>query len=322
MTDSATGLAGGIAGVHGGSFARARILATKYGATGLSLAILVAALAEIGRLDLHRIAALVPANPAFWVVFAVAYMAPPVADWAIYNRLWGLPASGVVATLRKTIGNELLCGYAGEAYLFTVARKRGVGVADALRAVRDVSILSAAMGSIATLTAVAIAWPWLGNLNLGLSRPLLAASLAIVAAPPVCALLFRAKMSLPGSMLARIAAIHGLRALTTVTLGAVLWHLALPQVAPTWWVALSAVKLMVSRLPLVSNRELIFAGATGLIVGHAATDLAALMAMMAALTVAANIGMGIVTGLGEAAVAALPRLRAPVAAPLEVAAFA
>ena len=285
-----------------------RGLATRYAGPALSLAILGAALFELGRIDLHRIVSLVPARPAFWAVFALTYMVQPLCDWAIYRRLWRIPAAALVATVRKTIGNELLFGYVGEAYLYSIARKRGEGAAAAFKAVRDVAILSSAMGSVATLATLALAWPWLAHLSFGVSPALLAGALCVIAAPPIAALAFRSKLSLPGSILATIAGWHGLRAFGTVALTAVLWHLAMPHVAVHWWLVLSAVKLLVSRLPFVSNRELIFAGATSLLLGHSA-DIAALMAMMAALMVATHVLVGIGTGLGDMAQGAIARVR-------------
>ena len=288
---------------------RGRTMGARYAGPALSLAILVAALVELGRIDLGRMVALVPASPAFWTVFALAYMVQPLCDWAIYRRLWGIPASAIVATVRKTIGNELLFGYVGEAYLYSVARKRGEGAAAAFKAVRDVAILSSATGSVATLIVLALAWPWLAHLSLGISPLLLAGTLVVIAAPPVAALMLRSRLSLPHPLLVRIAGWHGLRAATTVTLTAVLWHLAMPAVAVHWWLVLSAVKLLVSRLPFVSNRELIFAGITSLMFGHGA-DIAALMAMMAALMVAAHVLAGIATSVGAMAAAAATAMRA------------
>jgi hypothetical protein len=285
-----------------------RTLAARYAGPALSLAILGAALVELGHVDLHRILTLVPARPAFWAVFALAYMVQPVCDWAIYRRLWGIPLAALAATVRKTVGNELLFGYVGEAYLYSVARRRGEGAAAAFKAVRDVAILSSATGSVATLTVVALAWPWLAHLSLGISPLLLAGTLVVVAAPPIAALAFRSKLSLPAPLLARVAGWHALRAAATVTLTGVLWHLAMPAVAVHWWLVLAAVKLLVTRLPFVSNRELIFAGITSAVFGHAG-DIAALMAMMAALTVATHVMAGIATSLGEAAGRGLQGLR-------------
>ncbi len=273
----------------------------RLGAPVLSFAILLAALVELHATDWTRVAALVPRSPAFWLVFAVWYMVQPVCDWLIYRRLWNMPVAGLAATVRKTIGNELLVGYAGEAYLFTWARRAGHGGAEAIRALKDVGILSAAAGSVATLVAAMVAAPWLLRLPLGIPTWMLVAGFGAVIAPPAVALAGRRRLFwLPGPALLRIAAIHCLRATLIVGLTGVLWLLALPQVAAGWWVVLSALKLLVSRVPFISNRELVFAGVTGLLLGHAG-EVSALMAMMAALTVATHILLGVLTGAGDLA---------------------
>lgn len=295
--------------VRGWALGPVRTLGGRYAGPALSLAILAAALIELGRIDLGHIVSLVPIRPAFWAVFAFTYMLQPMCDWAIYRRLWGIPPSGLIATTRKTIANELLFGYVGEAYLYSIARKRGEGAAAAFKAVRDVAFLSSAVGSVTTLVVLAVAWPWLAHLSLGVSPIVLAGALVVIAVPPIAALALRSRLSLPGATLARIAGWHGLRVGGIVLLTAVLWHLAMPAVAVSWWLILSAVKLLVSRLPFVSNRELIFAGITSLLLGHAA-DTVALMAMMAALMVATHVLMGIGTGLGGVAASTLASLRA------------
>ncbi|WP_174279301.1 hypothetical protein [Sphingomonas bacterium] len=294
--------------VRGWALGPVRTTLGRYAGPALSLAILAAALIELGRIDLGRIVSLVPARPSFWAVFVLAYMLQPLCDWAIYRRLWAIPPSALIATMRKTIGNELLFGYVGEAYLYSIARKRGEGAAAAFKAVRDVALLSSAVGSVTTLTVLALAWPWLAHLSLGISPAVLAGALAVIAVPPIAALALRSRLSLPGASLARIAGWHAVRAGGTVMLTAVLWHLAMPAVAVSWWLILSAVKLLVSRLPFVSNRELIFAGITSLLLGHAA-DVTALMAMMAALMVAAHVLAGIGAGLGGVAASGFAGLR-------------
>ena len=278
---------------------RALAALPRFGAPLISLAILFAAMVELHATNWSKVFALVPRSPAFWLVFALAYLVQPMCDWLIYRRLWTMPVAGIAATMRKTIGNELLIGYAGEAYLFTWARRAGQDGRTAIRAVKDVAILSSVAGSVATLAAALLAAPWLGAVPLGIPRWVLVASLGVVVAPPIVAFTMRRQLFwLPGPALARIAALHGLRATLTVVLTALLWALALPGVAVTWWVVLSALKLLLSRLPFISNRELVFAGATGMLLGHAGA-VAALMAMMAALTVATHILVGIATAAGE-----------------------
>lgn len=294
----------------------ARVLRTAGRAVAplLSLGILAAALVELRLLDWHAVAAMVPRDPRFWPMFALAYATPVLCDWAIYRRLWGVPASGIAALAGKMIGNDLLIGYAGEAYLIAWARARGQPVRAALAAVKDVSILSAVVGNGATLFLTIAALPFLGALQLGVPGWIVAASVAVIAAPPLLALILRRRLfGLPAASLRTVAAIHAVRATATVSLTALLWHLAMPQVAVFWWLVLSALKLVVSRLPLVSNKDLVFAGVTVALLGHQA-GVPLMLSMIATLTLATHVAVGAVLGIAGMADAAMRRGR--VAAPV------
>jgi hypothetical protein len=262
----------------------------------LSLGILAAALIELRLLDWHAVAATVPRDLRFWPVFALAYATPVLCDWAIYRRLWGVPASGMAALAGKMIGNDLLIGYAGEAYLIAWARARGQPVRAALAAVKDVSILSAVVGNAATLLLTIVAMPFLGALRLGVPGWIVAASVAMIAAPPLLALGLRRRLfSLSAHTLRTVAAIHAVRATATISLTALLWHLAMPQVAVFWWLVFSALKLVVSRLPLVSNKDLVFAGVTIALLGHQA-GVPLMLSMIATLTLATHVVVGLALG--------------------------
>ncbi|WP_174285584.1 hypothetical protein [Sphingomonas bacterium] len=284
-------------------------LVARIGGRAISVAVLGGALFELHMMDWHAIAAMVPHAPIFWSVFAVMYMTPVVADWSIYSRIWRMPVSGMQHLLRKTIGNELVFGYIGEAYLYTWARRSGEVGADAFRAVRDVAILSSAVGSIVTLAAALAVVPVAGKLHLAIPYWAILPSIAVILAPPIFALAFGKRLfSLPPAMLARIVTIHGIRAALTVLLTAVLWHIALPDIAVVYWLAFAALKLVLSRLPLISNRELVFAGTTAALLGRG-SDVAQLMTMMAALVAATHVLAGIGLSIGDAIEGAARRTR-------------
>jgi hypothetical protein len=76
-----------------------------------------------------------------------------------------------------------------------------------------------------------------------------------------------------------------------------LWHLLLPAVAIGWWLALATLRMMLSRLPLLPNKDILFAGATMLLLGRAA-DVSAVIALMASLGIVAHLIVGMVTGIG------------------------
>ena len=74
------------------------------------------------------------------------------------------------------------------------------------------------------------------------------------------------------------------------------------------WLIFAALKLLVSRLPLVSNKELVFAGMAVILLGRQA-DVPALMTMMATMMVAMHVAVGSVLGIFGLAGAAARSMR-------------
>jgi hypothetical protein len=62
-----------------------------------------------------------------------------------------------------------------------------------------------------------------------------------------------------------------------------------------WWLLLSALRLLLSRLPLLPNKDIVFAGLAVFLIGHD-VQIGALMTMMASLILATHlmVGLGLV----------------------------
>ncbi len=267
----------------------------------ISLAVLVAALLQIGQIDLSQVRSLVPTNALFWLVFATAYLMQPGIDWVIFRRLWRVPAAAFIALTRKLIGNELLLGYIGELYFYTWARRRSDMPAAPFGAIKDVAITSALVGNIVSLAMVAVAYPYLGELRLGIDDRTLIGSIAVVLVSSSLLLFFRKKLfSLPGRELWIISALQLFRVVANTFLTALCWHMVLPGVDYSWWLLLSAFRLLLSRLPLMPNKDIVFAGLAVFLIGHDA-QIGALMAMMASLFLATHVGLGLLLAGVEAA---------------------
>ncbi len=268
----------------------------------ITIGILIAVIVELRNVDFAQVRAMLPTSPAFWLAFAAMYFAGPTADWIIYRRLWRIPAAGFAALLRKLVGNELLFGYAGELYLYTWARRHTEMTSAPFAAIKDVAILSAMTANAVTLALLALAWPLLASLNLDLDGRTLLVSVAIVITISSAVLLLRNKLfSLPVADLRAVAFIHFLRILATTSLAALCWHLVLPQVALSWWLLLATLRMLLSRLPLLPNKDIVFAGLAVFLVGHDA-EIAALMTMMASLILTTHLGVGLSLVAAEAAV--------------------
>ncbi len=263
----------------------------------VSLALLVAVALQFKDLDFAKVQGLIPASPVFWVAFAVYYFAGPISEWVVYRRLWAMPVAGIGALLRKLVANELLLGYLGEAQFYAWARARTRLSEAPFGAIKDMTILSALAGNGATLVMLAFAWPYVSGGQLGMEGTTAFASLGVVLLTSLGILLLRRQLfTLPKADLWFISAAHLARIAVILIASAVMWHAVLPGVAITLWLVLATLRMLISRLPLLPNKDVVFAGITVLFLGKGA-DVAALMAMMAVLLLVAHLMIGTIFGL-------------------------
>jgi hypothetical protein len=258
----------------------------------VSLAMLVAVAWEAHKLDLHGVVNMIPRTAPFWIVFATNYLIQPFSEWLIYRRLWGLPLSGFAALLRKMVSNELLLGYLGEVQFYAWARAKLSMVAAPFGAIKDMTILSALTGNIATLVMLIYAWPFVQSGQLGHDTTKIFMGLSFVLVTSLAILLFRQKLfTLPRRELFIITGVHLLRIAAYVGLTALMWHFALPDQPYDIWLVLATLRMLVSRLPFFPNKDVVFAGLAVLMLGHD-TEVSNLLAMVAALLLVTHLAVG------------------------------
>ncbi|WP_340316417.1 hypothetical protein [Rhizorhabdus argentea] len=264
----------------------------KWLSAAISLALLTAIASQLDKIGLTQLRNDLPKAPAFWCALGAYYLALPASEWLIYRRLWKLPAAGFAALLRKLVSNEVLLGYSGELAFYGWARARSGLSSAPFGAIKDVSVTSALAGNVATLVMIVTAWPYLGTLNLPMSRNELVGSIAAVLAITAAIGLLRGRIfSLPGRDLRFIMMMHLGRLAMTTLLSILLWHLGVPGIGISSLVVLGALQLLVTRLPLVPSKDLVFAATTILLVGGD-SRIGALVALIAALVLATHLVVG------------------------------
>lgn len=252
------------------------------------VAVLAYELFDGGLIDLMRT---LPDNPAFYLVFLAMYAAPVFFDWIIFRRLWRIPKSGIGALVKKRIANDVVLGYSGEAYFYAWARQRMRMIAAPFGAVKDVSILSAQAGNLLTLIAMAVALPFASGVLTPAELRGVGWAAAITVAISLPFILFSKRVySLPGAELWWVFAIHCLRILAGSFALAWAWHFAMPGVAFTTWAFLVAIRLLVTRLPFVPNKDLLFANIAIILIGQG-TDMSELMALTAAMALLLHVAL-------------------------------
>jgi hypothetical protein len=258
----------------------------------LSLALVVAIAYQARGLHVRTFTRLVPDSALFWLVFLAYFLIGPASEWVIFRRLWAIPSSGMIALLRKKVYNELLLGYLGEAYFYGWARKRVEMTSAPFGAVKDVAILSAMAGNVSTLALLVFIWPFIGVTQLGLDTHLVVWSLGVILIVSLAMTFLRRQVfSLPMPDLVFIMQAHLVRIAASIAFLALMWHLALPTVTLEWWLYLATLRMLVSRLPLVPNKDLVFAGVAVFTLGHEG-DIGDLMALVAGLVLVGHLIVG------------------------------
>lgn len=265
---------------------------------GLSAAIiayLVHAVSDIGWQEVWNV---LPANPLFWLFVCLSYMATPVTEYWIFRRWWPLKPRALAIFSKKRVLNDAVFGYSGDAYLFMWAKKQLQGRetgATPLAAVKDVAITSALAGNAATLLMLGLALslgggPAVEQAFAGDAMRNAGFGFAFVISVSAAILLFRGKvLSLSPRENFIVFVAHCVRLLAGSALLLLAWIIALPMVAVGTWIVLGALRMVVTRLPFVPNKELLFAAIGVSLTGEVAPEVAALMAAAGALHLVSHV---------------------------------
>lgn len=257
----------------------------------LTLAMLLALVRALWGDGLAGLGEALPRDPLFYVASIALYLSLPIGDYVIFRRLWHIPAEGFVALLKKRIANEVVLGYAGEAYFYAWARAHARRVEAPFGAVKDVSILSAMAGNATTLLLVLMALPFAyARLPADQAATIAWSVLAVIGITAPFLIFARRVFSLPARSLWWIFGVHGLRLAAGTVLMALVWHFGRPDVTIGTWLLLSAGRMLTSRLPLVPNKDLLFANFAVLFIGQEA-GLSSLVAVTAGFTLLLHLGL-------------------------------
>jgi len=254
---------------------------------------------EVRNLDFAHFLAKIPSLPSFWLLFFAYYFSGPVSEWFIYRRLWNIPLSGLVALVRKFISNEILLGYLGEIYFYAWARRSADIHASPYGAIKDVTILSALIGNGFTLLILALLYPLFHTLDFGGVANTAYYSIGFVLLTSLVIMVLRNRLfSLAGSELRFISYIHAVRIIFTTAAIALMWHLLLPDVDFRWWLLLAAGRLLISRLPFLPNKDIMFAALAITIIGHD-SEIAELIALITSLLLMTHLVMATILSVPE-----------------------
>jgi len=249
----------------GSSNGRAILRAIRWLFLAAILVFLAVQLTRIGWIEIWRS---LPTNPLFYVLFLGIYFSLPLTEVLIYRLTWDLRFwSSLPAFIKKRIYNREVVGYSGEVYFMTwVRRNLGVSDREVLETVRDNNIVSSIASTLVALTLLSV---FLFESTLGVAELIGDANIYYVAGGglvltvllALAARFRRYLFSMPLKIALLIGGIQVVRLLAGQAMQIGQWEVAVPEVTWQAWFTLAVASIVVTRIPLIPNAELIFVGA-------------------------------------------------------------
>jgi hypothetical protein len=238
----------------------------------------------------------------FYLVLLVPFFVQPVADLFLYRYLLGVGrALPLSIFLRKRYMNTVMLDYSGEVYLFFWARKN-LNVSDGfmMHAVKDSSVLSAAAGLVVlwAMFVVLLAGHLIALPSLQFGRwPMALIGLIPLVLGGALFIANRKLTALSRRQIASVFSIHLSRCVTALWVEYVLWWLsgALPSGIDCF--KFVALRLLVTRLPLIPSKDLVFVGVAMAAAGTMTVSAPKVAAVLVLMTVIERIEDLVVVGV-------------------------
>jgi hypothetical protein len=222
---------------------------------------------RLTQLGWHQIWNVRPTSVGFYFLIILQFFIQPLGDLIIYRSLWGArEALGLPIFLRKRFLNSALFDYSGEVFFyFWAQRKLELPRRMLVHSIKDSNLLSGGAG-LAMVWLVLLVLLATGGLQvppvvaahfwvyiIGGSLPLLFCAILVIAHRKVTVLSHR--------QMAETFSIHFLRSLLVLLLEIGFWELSGALPSAVVCLQFVAMRLVISRLPLVPNKDLVFVGA-------------------------------------------------------------
>jgi len=222
---------------------------------------------ELRDVSWEDLAEALPTHPVFYLLFLLLYFLLPAAEIVLYRITWTFDVwKSIPAFIKKRIYNKDVLQYSGEVYFYTWARNR-VGLSDReiARGIRDQNIVSSA-ASTTVAVLLLIVFLYAGQINVAAwmgqqATAYLAAGVVVTLLMVLLGIRLRRYLfSMAWRTAFLIFAIHVVRLVIGQGMQIGMWAVAMPEVSLRVWFTYAAVSIVVSRIPFIPNRDLIFLG--------------------------------------------------------------
>ncbi len=237
-----------------------------------------------------------PSSPFFYILQLASFLVLPLCEKVIFRIIWQQKMPGVIiAALRKRSLNNVVFGLSGDAFFFLWARGRVDRPSRQLVAgIKDNVILSGVATALFALIVLASLLLLTRDVVLShlpdFGAYSLPAFILLAAVGGTVLWLLRSHVLwINQSRAGRVLLVHLLRVGTVMTLSALQWETGLPEGTALMWVTLVAMQLLISQIPLVPNRDLVFLAVVIQLASSTPVDPASLQAMFVTIALLSQI---------------------------------
>lgn len=215
-----------------------------------------------------------PANPLFYVLFLLTFFQLPLFQILIYRITWSFDtlASFPIFLLKRFYNKDVL-GYSGEVYFFAWAKRTlSISGKQIFKTIKDNNIISSVASTLISLGLLGIfvlagqikILEWMVNQN----QTYFIAGLLLIIIVVFLFVKFRHfVISMPLSTAYEIFGIQMFRLLLNHTFTLLMYYVVVPDIPIYIWFTLIAVEIILSRIPFIPNRDLLFASLSIMLAG-------------------------------------------------------
>lgn len=257
---------------------------TKYLFNTAVLIWLIYELTDVGWINVWKS---LPVNPIFYLLFLFLYFQLPFFEILIYRLTWIFDwFKSVPIFLLKKIYNKDVMGYSGEVYFYVWARNNlNLTDLEVLKTIKDNNIISSVASTLVAIGLLSIFLftdqikivDWIANQN----QAYFWGGVIFLAILVFLFVYFRNQViSMPMKTALSVFGIQTFRLILGQFVNVLMYYVVMPETPLYVWFTLLSVEIVLSRVPFVPNRDLIFVGISiGIAEGLAVStsDIAALM---------------------------------------------
>lgn len=265
----------------------------------INVGVLVWLIYELNKIGWLKVWQSFPSQPLFYILFLFLFCQLPLFEVLIYRLTWKFDSlRSIPVFLVKRVYNKDVLGYSGEFYFFAWAKTTlDLSGSEIFKIIKDNNIISSVASTLLSIALLSIflftdqikIMEWIANQN---QMYFIGGGLFLVLIIFIFVKFRHYVISMPIKTAYQIFGIQIVRLLLVQTVNLLMYIIVLPDIPLYIWFTYLAIEIILSRIPFLPNRDLIFASISISIAGDLAVaeeSIAGIMLAKSALNKVGNV---------------------------------